>query len=193
MRSDATDPPISLRAYFDEKITFTQTLLNTKMDERDRTYITMFSKGETAIQAALAAQEKAVYAAASAAEKAVNAALAAQEKAVAAAAESSAKAIDKAEIAQMGVNERGNEFRKSLDDYTKLMLSRTEADSRFNAQSATIEKQGAMIEELRRGASRGEGGVGAAGAAKTQTLWMLAFVVGSLLTIIGLAIMLVKK
>jgi chromosome segregation ATPase len=52
-------------------------------------------------------------------------------RAVLAAFSSSEKAIEKAETAQTAYNVRSNEFRASLDDAQKNMLSRTEAQSEF--------------------------------------------------------------
>jgi hypothetical protein len=166
---------VSLKSYFDEKLASLESRAMTKMDERDRRYDVMFASRDTAIAAALAAQEKAVAAA-----------LAAQEKAVAAAAESSEKAITKAETAQAGVNVRGNEFRASLDDYTKLMLPRVEADGRFKELRNLIDTNGILVEELRRFASRGEGTVTASEKARERSSWVIALLVTTGLSLIGM-------
>jgi len=64
------------------------------------------------------------------------------QRAVEAAFKASEKAIDKAEQAQVGVNERGNEFRGQLDDQAKRLMTKDEAGIRF----ATIEEK---VEALR--------------------------------------------
>lgn len=177
--SDDFQTPISVKEYFEDKLASLENRIRIQMDERDIRYNAMFGSRDTAIAAALAAQEKAVTAASTASEKAVNAALAAQEKAVSAAAEASEKAIAKAETAQHGVNERGNEFRKSLDDYTKIMMPRVEADGRFKELIDRADRISVLVEELRRAESRGEGGTGAVAASKQQSNWIIALVISS--------------
>lgn len=176
--------------------------LKTIMDERDRRYESMFSSRDTALTAALAA-----------AEKAVATAMTAQEKAVAAAAEASEKAISKAEIAQAGVNLRGNEFRASLDDYTKLMAPRTELEAKYEALRDKIETQmrtfvamleqnrlqsegsrAAIIEQingLRLANSRTDGTEIAAASAKDMAKWVAGLAIMTLLSLLGTAIALV--
>jgi hypothetical protein len=73
-----------------------------------------------------------------ASDEAVKAALAAQKELTATAFASSEKAIVKAEEAQREYNVRSNEFRGQLDDQAKLLITRTEAISRFE----TIDKRG---------------------------------------------------
>lgn len=168
---------VSLREHFDDKLAGLEARIKSQMDERDIRYLAMFASRDTAIAAALAAQEKAVTVASSAAEKAVNAALAAQEKTVSTAAEASEKAIAKAEVAQMGVNERGNEFRKSLDDYVKNTMPRTEAQSRFDEVKTSQERTNALVEELRRSESRTEGGAGSRASSKQQANWLITLII----------------
>lgn len=91
------------------------------MDERDRLYMTRFQSSDTAVDRALAAQEKAVAAAFLASEK----------------------AIIKAEDAQREYNIRSNEFRGQLDDQAKTLMPRPETLTMF---SSTEEK----INSLRR-------------------------------------------
>ncbi len=62
---------------------------------------------------------------------AVDAALLAQEKLVNAAFAAAQKANDKYEEAQRDYNKRSNEFRGTLDDQAKLMLTRKEADEKY--------------------------------------------------------------
>jgi hypothetical protein len=68
----------------------------------------------------------------------VNAALAAQEKAVTAAFLASEKAIVKAEIAQKDYNDRSNEFRGQLDDQAKTLMARTETLTMFKSVDEKI-------------------------------------------------------
>jgi hypothetical protein len=62
---------------------------------------------------------------------AVDAALLAQEKLVNAAFAAAQKANDKYEEAQRDYNKRSNEFRGTLDDQAKLMLTRKEAEEKY--------------------------------------------------------------
>lgn len=100
-----------------------------RYDERDRRYEERFRAQEIAIAAALTSQQKAVADA-----------LVAQEKLNVVVQQASEQAISKAETAQQGVNERGNEFRKSLDDYTKLMVPRTETALLFDSVNKALEE-----------------------------------------------------
>lgn len=81
------------------------------IDERDRLYDVRFKAAETAVNAALAAQEKQTSASFLASEK----------------------AIVKAEDAQREYNVRSNEFRGQLDDQAKLLMPRSEAAVSYHA------------------------------------------------------------
>lgn len=157
--------------------------------ERDRRYEERFRSQETAVAAALAAQQKAVADA-----------LVAQEKLNVVVQQGSERAITKAEIAQQGVNERGNEFRQSLDDYTKLMLPRTESTVLLDAMAATIgelrkeltnlrEELRKEIQSLREYRSVGEGKETAHSSDKLSSQWItgiiISVVLGGIGTIIG--------
>jgi phosphopantetheinyl transferase (holo-ACP synthase) len=61
-------------------------------------------------------------------------------------AEAAKEAVIKAEQAQAGINIRGNEFRQSLDDYTKLMMSRTESLTLHKATDDKIEARSVVID-----------------------------------------------
>jgi len=98
--------PVSLRQYL-EKI----------IEERDRQYDTRFKAGETAVSAALAAQEKQTAAAFQAGEKAVL----------------------KAENAQKDYNDRSNEFRGQLDDQAKTLMPRAEVSTIMKALEEKLE------------------------------------------------------
>jgi hypothetical protein len=81
------------------------------MDERDRLYGVQFKASETAVSAALAAQEKQTSASFIASDK----------------------AIIKAEEAQREYNIRSNEFRGQLDDQAKMLIPRSEASALLKA------------------------------------------------------------
>jgi hypothetical protein len=117
------------------------------MDERDKQYATNRASDKLAVDAALAAQKELT--------ATVNAA--------------SKEAIIKAESAQNGVNMRGNEFRASLDDYTKLMMPRAEASALLKAIEEKLEAlrvamdkaddaNAADIKSLRESRAGGDGG-----------------------------------
>ena len=83
----------------------------TIMDERDRLYDTRFRAADTAVSAALSAQEKQTTLVFQASEK----------------------AIVKAEEAQREYNIRSNEFRGQLDDQAKTLMPRPETLTLFKA------------------------------------------------------------
>lgn len=143
--------------------------------ENDRRYSERFEGQERAVAAAMAA-----------AEKAVAAAMAAQEKAISAALMASEKAIGKAQQAQEGVNMRQNEFRASLDDYTKLMLPRLEADASLKEIRNLIAVINSQVEELRRGASHGSGATEATAQARQSASRVTALLISTALSILGL-------
>jgi hypothetical protein len=87
------------------------------IEERDRLYHTRFEASAIA----------------------VNAALAAQEKAVAAAFLASERAISKAEEAQKDYNVRSNEFRGQLDDQAKGLMPRIETMGMFKSMDEKLE------------------------------------------------------
>lgn len=70
----------------------------------------------------------------------VRIALNAQKELNATVAESSDKAIQKAEDAQKGVNERGNEFRAQLKDQNDTMIPRIEAENAFKNANERIDR-----------------------------------------------------
>jgi len=142
--------------------------------ERDNRYMQMFKSSETAVSTALAAQEKAV-----------NAALAAQEKAVGAAFEASEKAIVKAENAQTAYNVRSNEFRAALDDQSKSLLSRTEADVRFNQLSDLNDSQLKRITELEKFQSGILSSLTTKTESKSTNQWTIVLVASILMFLFG--------
>lgn len=87
------------------------------INERDRLYDTRFKAAETAVSAALAAQEKSTSTAFQASEKAVL----------------------KAEDAQKDYNQRSNEFRGQLDDQAKTLMPRNEAQAMFKSFEEKLE------------------------------------------------------
>lgn len=66
-------------------------------------------------------------------------------------------AVAKAELAQQAYNERSNEFRGALDDQGKLMITKSEADQRFDQMHELIDAQAKLIGALQLTISRGEG------------------------------------
>jgi len=119
-------------------------------------------------------------------DMAVKAALASQEKAVAAAFHASEKAIEKAETAQTAYNARSNEFRAAIDDQSKLLLTRTEADVRFQQLREMSDTQGKEIVALRLAQSQGEGGSKATKEVRTNSQWLIGFLAGIAMFLLGL-------
>jgi len=89
------------------------------MEERDHRYEDRFKGQETAVAAALAAQEK------------FNSAVSAASK----------EAILKAEASQIGVNERSNEFRGQLADQAATLMPRREAETSMLALRELIDRE----------------------------------------------------
>jgi len=137
------------------------------MDERDRRYEDRFKAQETAVYAALAAQEKLT-----------NAAFASSEK-----------AIVKAEDAQRDYNVRSNEFRGQLDDQNKVMsnemLRRAEAEQRFDAQDEKIDEIKKDVGGLRESRSGMSGRDDALDAARQAQRWAIGLGVTLLLFVAG--------
>ena len=67
------------------------------------------------------------------------------------------KAVAKAEASQKDYNARSNEFRAALDDQGKSMITRSEADQRFEQMHELIDSQAKLIGALQMNMSRGEG------------------------------------
>ena len=118
----------------------------TIMDERDRLYDTRFRAADTAVSAALSAQEKQTTLVFQASEK----------------------AIVKAEEAQREYNIRSNEFRGQLDDQAKTLMPRPETLTLFKAledkiysvrdeATARANALGKDIADLRESRSEGSG------------------------------------
>lgn len=98
--------------------------------------------------------------------------------AVTAAFEASEKAITKAEVAQTAYNARSNEFRSSLDDQAKLLLSRTEADARFQQLRELIDAANMAVQAVQLQQSSGEGSDKASFASKANFQAIFGLVVG---------------
>lgn len=99
------------------------------LEERDRRYDDRFEAQKSAVELAFRSQRE------------LNTVVA----------EASARAINKAEDAQREYNVRSNEFRGALDDQSKqialTMLTRHEADSRFESVMARIDGLQAKYDE----------------------------------------------
>lgn len=183
------DPPVehsqeyvTLRAYLERLV-----------DERDRQYDTRFRSGDIAVQAALAAQEKAT-----------STALAAQEKATAAAFAASEKAIDKAEDAQREYNARSNEFRGQLDDQAKTLMPRLEVDSRFLAITEKIDLSQKTADDkmtvfskdiagLRESRSAGQGQTVQSEKAGIRDQWVIGVIIGVIIGAVEIGLRLAGK
>jgi hypothetical protein len=112
--------------------------------------------------------------------------LTAMNDAVTSAFEASEKAITKAESAQKEYNARSNEFRQALDDQNKTMLPRSEAEARFKELRNLLDGQSGLVEELRRGAAGISGGTLESRTARQQSNWLIALVVTTVLSLIGM-------
>src|SRR5579872_6022560 len=156
------------------EITLIRELIKTTIDERDKRYEDRFKASETAVSAALSAQKEAV-----------NAAFAASKE-----------AIGKAEIAQTAYNERSNEFRQTLDDQARLLLSRTEATAQFNAITARLDEVKARVNELEKFRSGNEGTDTAKERDSARVLLYIGLAITFFFSFMGLIIsgvMLMKK
>ena len=97
-------------------------VLRAVAEERDQRYNAQFKSAETAVAAALSAQQLAVSAANAAADKQTTTAFAAAEK-----------AVTKAEEAQLRTNEGQNQFRQQLKDQAADLMGRGEANAAIKA------------------------------------------------------------
>lgn len=134
------------------------------MDERDRRYGERFDAQEKATVAALSAQDKQTISTFMASEK----------------------AISKAEQAQTAYNERSNEFRQALDDQAKMMMSRSETETRFNAQEEKIEFSRKEIAGLRESRSGVMGKDVQANVNTQQNQWAVGTAIAVCGTLVGL-------
>jgi hypothetical protein len=158
--SEVNGVKVSLKAYFDEKVTALRDLI----EANDRRYSGQFESLEKLLSASILAQKEGVGAAFAASEK----------------------AIDKAEVAQTQYNARSNEFRATLDDQNRTMLPRIEADQRFTAIRELIDKGGEEVRALQRGESRGAGSADAISKAKQQSNWLITLVVTNVIAVLAL-------
>jgi hypothetical protein len=141
------------------------------MDERDRGYENRFKAQETAIGSALTAQEKLTSASFA----------------------SSEKAVIKAEDAQREYNARSNEFRGQLDDQAKMLLPRSEAETRFNSMSLTIDEIKKDLVTLREFKSSSGGQREQAHSDRGQSNWVIAMVISLLSIAVGIGISLLVR
>lgn len=147
------------------------------MDERDRLNDTRFKAGETAVSAALAAQEKLTGASFAA----------------------SKEAVLKAEDAQKDYNQRSNEFRGQLDDQAKTLMPRNEVSQMFKAyeekletikstESKDMDLVRSEIASLRESRSGQEHGAAVLHDSRAQSNWSTGIVVTLIVSVIGWAI-----
>ena len=130
--------------------------------ERDRVYTTQFKSADTAVSAALAAQEKSV-----------NAAFAAAEK-----------AGEKLEVSQTSYNAFHNDLARKMDAQYERMIPRSEAFEKFEGLGKEIQNLrdsvGKDIQNLRESRSAVSGKSEGAGAA-----WAMVIAIAGLLIGIG--------
>ena len=139
------------------------------MLERDRRYEDRFKGQETAVQAALAAQEK------------FNSAVSAASK----------EAILKAEASQIGVNERSNEFRGQLADQAATLMPRKESETAVGSLRELFDREinviRSDIKSLRESRSE-DSGEKVGRFSQQQFVVMLISIIGSLLGIGGVVV-----
>lgn len=111
-----------------------------------------------------------------------------QESALSAALISTEKAINAAKEAQDGVNTKGNEFRASLEDYQKNMLSRNEARSEFKQIREAIQRNDTAIIALQVSHGQGTGESRALAKAAQQRNWIIGIIVACILNFIGITV-----
>jgi hypothetical protein len=113
--------------------------LNTRIEEKHKSFHDLFAELDRRYQQRFEAQEMAVKAAFAAQERAMSAAFAAQEKLYETAFTASKQAIDKAEAAQKDKNEMMNEFRKQLGDQASTFIPRKEVEVLVGGNRALYE------------------------------------------------------
>ena len=111
--------------------------LTTALNDMSATPLTIRTSDDLRYQQRFDASEKALQAALASAKEAVNAALAASDR-----------AVSKAEMAAEKRFEAVNEFRGTLQDQAARMLTRTEADARFEALTEKVSTIPATISKL---------------------------------------------
>ncbi len=108
-----------------------------------------------------------------------------RDKALGAALSAAESSTRKAEEAQQGYNVRSNEFRAALGDQGKLMLTRTEAEVRFDQLRERADEQANKIAELQKQNALGEGQQRGKNMSLETSKWILALVVTVALSAIG--------
>ena len=143
--------------------------------ERDRRYEDRFKGQETAVQAALAAQEK------------FNSAVSAASK----------EAILKAEASQIGVNERSNEFRGQLADQAATLMPRKETEASMQNIRDIVDREikiiRAEINSLRESRSELSGRSQQAVVTKLDFQWALPLIVSVVFGIASIVLVFVFK
>jgi hypothetical protein len=114
-----------------------------------------------------------------------------QERALQVSVENTEKALNAAKNAQDGVNSKGNEFRASLEDYQKNMVSRHEFISEIKQIRESVGRNTDSINALQVIQSHGSGEDSAIAASKAQRNWAIGlgvvisiFLAGSIITLI---------
>jgi len=150
---------------------------NRILKEREMRYQERFASGEALLYQTIASLERSM-----------ERELASQEKAALRSVSQSETAISKAETAQAGVNIRGNEFRQSLDDYVKTMLTKSEAELKWNQIAKTLDEITDQIAELRRNQVASDTRRSEAMSTKTDTRWSVDKLLAIITALIGFGV-----
>jgi len=147
---------------------------NRILKEREMRYQERFASGEALLHQTIASLERSM-----------ERELASQEKAALRSVSQSETAISKAETAQAGVNIRGNEFRQSLDDYVKTMLTKSEAELKWNQIAKALDEITDQISELRRNKIASDTQRAEALAAKSDNRWTADKILMIVMALVG--------
>lgn len=149
------------------------------MEERDKLYKERSDAAKEAVNTALAGQTKYT-----------SDALIAVKESTASAFKASEKAIEKAEMAQLAYNERSNEFRSALDDAQKNLMSRLEANAKFESIEERVEMNRTETMKIRETLSESRGEKDQRNQGADTNKWVIATIIGLLfgLTGIGFAV-----
>lgn len=165
----------SLKEHLNSLIETNDRRYGQRFDELRSALLTQNEAQQAAIQAALAAAEKAVTAAFAAQQTAMQTALTSAEKAVNAALEAAERAVLKAEAASEKRFEGVNEFRETLADQQRTLLPRAEAEIRFHALDERLAQLATRQDKSEGAKSGSRDGWGWAVAAISLVVTLLAF------------------
>lgn len=95
---------------------------------------------------------------------------------------------EKAVIAAAEGQKRYDSTHNDLVRKMEGMIPRNEADQRFAQFRELIEVQGKLISALQLTISRGEGGASVSAERKSQSNWIIALIIGTIISVIGMLI-----